>query len=169
MYSTDGGFISGFGGFGDGNSELSLPQGICTDGKERVLVTDYGNERIQVFSLKGSFIESFPCSSEPWDVAVDPIGIVHVALNRKNCIAVYSQDGTQIETYRYDDIFNPKGIYIDGEGNRFICSNWCVYITDPSGTLVSTRQIYHCARGITVDNHGTIYVAEGSENQVSVY
>ena len=168
VYSTDGGFISGFGGPGNRNSEFSLPQGICTDGKERVFVTDNGNKRIQVFSLKGSFIESFPCSSEPWDVAVDPIGNIHVALNGNNCIAVYSQDGTQIETYRYDDKFNPIGIYIDGEGNRFICANWYVYITDPSGTLVSTRQI-SCAWGITVDNNGTIYVAEGSKNQVSMY
>ena len=35
VYSTDGGFISGFGGSGKGNSEFSLREGICTDGKER--------------------------------------------------------------------------------------------------------------------------------------
>ena len=136
--------------------------------KEKVLVADHGNKRIQVFSLKGSFIKSFPCSSEPWDVAVDPIGNVNVALYENNCIAVYSQDGTQIETYSYDDTFNPTGIYIDGEGNRFICANWGVYITDPSGTLVSTRRNY-CSWGVTVDKNGTIYVAESDENQVSVY
>ena len=168
MYSTDGGFIRGFGGFGKGNSEFSFPEGICTDGKESVLVADHGNKRIQVFSLKGSFIKSFPCSSEPWDVAVDPIGNVHVALYENNFIAVYSQDGTQIEIYSYDDTFNPTGIYIDGEGNRFICANWGVYITDPSGTLVSTRRNY-CSWGVTVDKNGTIYVAESDENQVSVY
>ena len=168
IYSTDGEFIGGFGRSGKGNSEFSLPEGICTDGKERVFVAGNGNKRIQVFSLKGSFIKSFPCSSEPWDVAVDPIGNVHVALNGNNCIAVYSQDGTQIETYSYGDKFNPSGIYIDGEGNRFICANWYVYITDPCGTLVSTRQI-SCAWGITVDNNGTVYVAEGSKNQVSMY
>ena len=159
MYSTDGKFISGFGGSGKGNSEFSFPIGICTDGKERVLVADNKNERIQVFSLKGSFIKSFPCSSEPLDVAVDPIGNVHVALYGNNCIAVYSQDGTQIETYRYDDEFNPSGIYIDGEGNRFICGFWRIYITDPNGTLVSTREEnFTC--GVTVDKNGTIYVAE---------
>ena len=137
-------------------------------GRKEVLVADHGNKRIQVFSLKGSFIKSFPCFSSPWDVAVDPIGNVHVALNKNCCIAVYSQDGTQIETYSYGRTFNPSGIYIDGEGNRFICANWRVYITDPSGTLVSTRQIY-CSWGVTVDNNGTIYVAESRENQVSVY
>ena len=168
VYSTDGGFISGFGGPGEGNSKFLFPQGICTDGKERVLVAENGNKQIHIFSLKGSFIKSFPCSSKPQDIAVDPIGNIHVALNGNNCIVVYSQDGTQIETYSYDDKFNPSGIYIDGEGNRFICDNVCVYITDPSGTLVSTRQI-SCAWGITVDNNGTIYVAESSKNQVSVY
>ena len=168
VYSTDGGFISGFGGRGKGNSVFSLPQGICTDGKEMVLVAGFGNKRIQVFSLKGSFIKSFLCSNEPCDVAVDPIGNVHVALNGNNCIAVYSQDGTQIERYSYGDIFNPIGIYIDGEGNRFICSYWYVYITDPSGTLVSTRWIPD-SWGITVDKNGTIYVAEFEKNQVSVY
>ena len=69
-------------GLGPGeNSQFSFPQGICTDGKERVLVASYGNKRIQVFSLKGSFIKSFPCSSKPCDVAVDPIGNIHVALS----------------------------------------------------------------------------------------
>ena len=42
-YSTDGKFIGGFGGNGNGTGQLSNPWGICTDGKGRVLVADFGN------------------------------------------------------------------------------------------------------------------------------
>ena len=170
MYSiTDGRFIGGFGSKGNGTGQLSDPWGICTDGKGRVLVADQYNNRIQIFTSQGVFIKSIACSTNPYDVAVDPEGNIHVALYSNNHIAIYSEDGNLIDTYNLGGRLQcPSAIYIDGEGNRLIGTrNGPVHIADPTGSLIATRQV-GSSYGVTMDKRGMIYVAEYSNNCVSV-
>ena len=170
MYSSDGRFIGGFGGKGNGTGQLSNPWGICTDGKGRVLVADYGNKRIQIFTSQGVFIKSIECSTNPWDVAVDPEGNIHAALNSNNHIAIYSGDGNLIDTYNLGGrLQGPQVIYIDGKGNRLIgTKNGPVHIADPTGTLIATRQVDR-SFAVTMDKNGIIYVAENINKRVSIY
>ena len=107
------------------------PRGICTDRKGRVLVADYSNKRIQVFTSEGNFIKSIPCDGKPYDVAVDPEGNVHLSLQDIKHICVYSEDGKQVETYNIGgELFTPRGIHIDSEGKRYICQATSVLIAD---------------------------------------
>ena len=170
MYSTDGKFIGGFGGNGNGTGRLSNPWGICTDGKGRVLVANSGNKRIQIFTSQGVFIKSIGCSTNPYDVAVDPEGNIHAALYSNNHIAIYSEDGNLIDTYNLEGKLQyPQAIYIDGEGNRLIGTyNGAVHIADPTGTLIATRQV-GMSYAVTMDKNGIIYVAECNNNRVSIY
>ena len=170
IYSTDGKFIGGFGGKGNGAGQLSNPHGICTDGKGRVLVADYGNKRIQIFTSQGGFIKSIGCSTKPYDVAVDPEGNIHAALYSNNHIAIYSKDGNLINKYNLGGRFRyPTAIYIDGEGNRLIGTySGVVHIADPTGTLIATRQV-DTSYAVTMDKRGMIYVAEHKNNRVFVY
>ena len=170
MYSTDGKFIRGFGGNGNGKRQLSGPCGICTDGKGRVLVADKGNKRIQIFSSQGAFIKSIGCSVTPFDVAVDPEGNIHAALYYKNHIAIYSKYGNLIDTYNLGGKLQyPTAIYIDGEGNRLIGTyNGPVHIADPTGTLIATRLVNR-SYAVTMDKRGKIYLAEFNNKRVSMY
>ena len=170
MYLTDGKFIGGFGGKGNGTGQLSKPLGICTDGKGRVLVADQKNKRIQIFTSQGGFIKSIGCSTNPFDVAVDPEGNIHAALYSNHHIAIYSEDGNLIDTYNLGErLQGPYAIYIDGEGNRLIGTlNGAVHIADPTGTLIATRQVDNM-RAVTMDKNGIIYVAEYSNKRVSIY
>ena len=168
MYSTDGRLIGGFNG--NGTDQLSNPHGICTDGKRRVLVADYGNKRIQIFTSQGAFIKSIGCSTGPTDVAVDPEGNIHAALYSSNHIAIYSEDGNLIDTYNLGGKLQaPLAIYIDGEGNRLIgTGNGPVHIADPTGTLIATRQVDQ-SYAVTMDKRGMIYLAEYNNKRVSIY
>ena len=170
MYSTDGKFCGGFASSGNGTGQLYHPYGICTDGKGRVLVADYGNNRIQIFTSQGVFVKSIGCSSQPWDVAVDPEGNIHAALNFDDHIAIYSEDGNLIDTYNLGGKLQyPSAIYIDGEGNRLIGTNLDpVYVADRTGTLVATRQVDN-SWAVTMDKNGKIYVAEWNNNRISIY
>ena len=82
MYSTDGKFIGGFGSNGNGTGQLSNPYGICTDGKGRVLVADMATTESKYSHHKVSSSSLIGCSTHPYDVAVDPEGNIHAALNR---------------------------------------------------------------------------------------
>ena len=174
MYSTNGRFIDTFGG--EGNGQLSSPCGICTDGKGRVLVADYGNKKIQIFTSIGVFIKSIGCFTNPWDVAVDPegnINVVRAAQATNDHIVIYSEDGEFIRLYNLRNIRLdsqcPKAIYIDGEGNRLIgTENGAVHIADPTGTRIVTRQVDN-SWGVTMDKNGIIYVAECNNQRVSIY
>ena len=164
MYSTDGKFI---GRFDDRNFTLSNPRGICTDRIGRLLLVA-DNKGIHIFTPEGNFINSFPCSINPYDVAVDLVGNVHVPMQLANHIAVYSQDGKQIETYNFGGrLKSPKGIYIDGDGNRFACGTE-LFIADSTGELISSKKIDNSAMVVTGDKNGTIYVAESTKNRIAI-
>ena len=134
------------------------------------MVADHGNKKIAIFTSEGKFFKSVQCSAKPVDVAVDPESNVHVAMEYTNHIAVYAQDGKQIETYNLGDkLHSPVGIYIDCKGNRFIiCDSGCVYIADSRGKLIATRRVVS-AQGVTVDRNGVIYVTEHSNARISIY
>ena len=90
--------------------------GICTDGRGRVLVADYSNNRVQIFTADGIFVSSISCNGGPYDVAVDNTGNIHVALCSSNCVAVFSSDGKQFSTYgSSSNTRSPAGIAIDEE------------------------------------------------------
>ena len=166
MYSTDGKFIGGF-GEDERNFNFRFPRGICTDRTRRLLVTD--NKGIHIFTPEGNFINSIPCSTNPDDFVVDLVGNVHVPMPSANHIAVYSQYGKQIETYDFGGrLKGPRGIYIDGDGNRFVCGKGLLFIADSTGELISSREVDN-AVAITGDKNGIMYVAESINNRISIY
>ena len=56
VFSSNGTFISKWGGYGSGNGTFNQPAGIAIDQEGNVYVADTANNRIQVFSSNGTFI-----------------------------------------------------------------------------------------------------------------
>jgi hypothetical protein len=46
---------------GSDNRHFNLPCGLACDAKGRLYVSDFGNDRIQVFSPKGEYLKTIPC------------------------------------------------------------------------------------------------------------
>ncbi len=55
VFDNNGELIFEFGSFGSGNGEFNNPQGIATDSKDRIIVADTGNSRVQVFEPAFSY------------------------------------------------------------------------------------------------------------------
>ena len=49
VFTTAGDYVTSFGEHGGGNSDYSIPCGVCTDKDGFVYVADYGTERVQCF------------------------------------------------------------------------------------------------------------------------
>ena len=141
------------------------------DGQFYVFIADHSNHRIQVFRDNDSFAYSFPCQNNPWGLAFDLQGHLHVAVSSSSCINVYTPEGNAITSYGSGTISTPAGIAIDAEGYIAISQNsGCFWIYSPDHTLIRTLSSqFNCGLGIACDYDGSFWVADYSNNRIAKY
>ncbi|XP_078581784.1 uncharacterized protein LOC144865110 [Branchiostoma floridae x Branchiostoma japonicum] len=77
-----------FGGKGSGKGQFRCPRGVAVSDEGEIFVADGGNQRIQVFTLQGTFVRQFPTivpgeeDTKPHDVAIDGEGNLWVVVVR---------------------------------------------------------------------------------------
>ncbi len=91
-FSPNGGFIKTWGTRGTRGGEFNLPHSIVVDAKERVLVGDRENNRIQVFDLEGKPLAIWR-DYAPYGLAFDPAGNLFVADGRANKVNLLDAAG----------------------------------------------------------------------------
>jgi DNA-binding beta-propeller fold protein YncE len=91
-FSPNGGFIKTWGTPGVRGGEFNLPHSIVVDAKERVLVGDRENNRIQVFDLDGKPLAIWR-GYAPYGLAFDPSGNLFVADGRANKVNLLDSAG----------------------------------------------------------------------------
>jgi sugar lactone lactonase YvrE len=69
-FSKDGRFIKTWGTKGTGPGQFDLPHSIVMDSRNRVLVGDRENARVQVFDQDGTFIEMWSGLNKPYGMAI---------------------------------------------------------------------------------------------------
>ena len=82
-FSPNGGFIKTWGTPGTRGGEFNLPHSVVVDAKNRVLVGDRENNRIQVFDLDGKPLGIWR-GYAPYGLAFDPSGNLFVADGKAN-------------------------------------------------------------------------------------
>ncbi len=91
-YTEDGELVVQWGALGDGPGEFDLLHGLAVD-EDRVYVGDRQNQRIQVFTHEGEFIEEWPNIFDPVNIWVDEshaVWVIDASLNR---VLKYSREG----------------------------------------------------------------------------
>ena len=126
--------------------------------------------------------QSFSTSDGVSDVAVDEIGNVYAVVDEEDYIWVFDKNGKVIRSIgtqgsTESDFNNPCGIAIRGD-MLYVTDrgNICVYKVSTSGEFVSifgTKGLdkgqLSGPRGICLDREGRIYIAEGTNNRISVF
>ena len=130
-YNAKGEFVMEWGSLGSGPGQFDLVHGVAVDRERRVYVADRTNNRVQVFTEQGTFIEQWPDITDPVGVYIDEtnaVWIVSAALNR---ILKYNRDGVlQYYWGAYGGtrggfaggLSRPHQIDVDREGNVYIAS-----------------------------------------------
>ena len=77
-FTANGEFIQSWGEPGTGPGQFNLPHGIWVD-NDKVYVADRQNNRIQIFTLKGEYIEEWTGLGRPCDIYFDRRGRVYIA------------------------------------------------------------------------------------------
>ncbi|MGZ0169019.1 MAG: carbohydrate-binding family 9-like protein [Planctomycetales bacterium] len=92
-FDRNGKFISQWGTRGTNSGEFHLPHSIVIDSKQRVIVGDRENDRIQVFDLAGQLLEIWP-GVAPYGIALDSDEQVFVADGRASQIIRLNDAGS---------------------------------------------------------------------------
>lgn len=133
---TSGNIISTFAKNGAGPGELSYPNGITTDRRGYILVSDSGNARIQVFDSNGKVIKIFQRPdfklAVPRGIAVDNKDRIYVVDIFGHKVVVYDNNFKYLFEFGTRGLDNsqfnfPNGIHCDG--NK-------VYVTDRENNRV---------------------------------
>ncbi|XP_077996787.1 tripartite motif-containing protein 2-like [Glandiceps talaboti] len=103
-YTQSGQFLKSFGRFGAGVGEFRGPNFVATNKQGMVYVSDFNNDRVQVFNVKCNFMFSFGTSGTKDGQLNRPTGLT---IDKEGNIFVCEQEGNRVQKF-------------DGRG-RFIC------------------------------------------------
>ena len=77
-FSSAGELIESWGELGSGPGQFNVPHGVWV-ADDRVFVADRENDRVQIFSLGGEFLEIWDHVQRPTDIYVDAQGLVYIS------------------------------------------------------------------------------------------
>tara|TARA_B100001123_G_scaffold296211_3_gene330428 strand:- start:19505 stop:20629 length:1125 start_codon:yes stop_codon:yes gene_type:complete len=148
-YNAEGELVSEFGSVGEGPGQFDLIHGIAVDRDRRIYVADRENDRIQVFTENGEFIEEWPDVTNPAGIFIDDNESVWVVSATLNRLIQYNKNG-QLQSYfgAYGGtrggfaggLDRPHQVDVDREGNVYVASwdgGWLTKYTPRPGADVS--------------------------------
>lgn len=132
-FSAEGKYLLEWGQKGKGPGEFNLPHAIFLDKKGRVYVGDRENNRVQVFTAAGKFIEQWPDTGAPFGLFLQMEKKVLVADGRANLVRILDMEGKGLEMFGQKGMdagqFElPHGICADSQG--------AVYVAEVAGKRV---------------------------------
>jgi NHL repeat-containing protein len=133
-WTKEGRFIKAFGRSGHGPGEFDVPHALALDSRGRLFVADRNNNRIQIFSQDGAFLDEWTQFGRPSGIAITKDDTIYVA---------------DSESWGPDEPGWKKGIRVgsakDGSVKYFI------------EDIESTTVDHSGAEGVGVDRDGNVY------------
>lgn len=150
VFSSNGTYITEFGGAGSGNGQLSQPLGVAVAANGNVYVADSNNDRVEVFSASGEYVSQFSTSGSGYGQLSYPIGIA-IAADGTVYVSKTSDYGSGDSTNRIER-FTSQGVFVSefassGSGNG--------QLSYPDG--------------IAVGANGNVYVSNTGNKRIEVY
>ncbi|SVB26298.1 uncharacterized protein METZ01_LOCUS179152 [marine metagenome] len=149
-FSSDGSFITEWGGTGGENGEFRDPHALAMDSRDRLFVGDRANKRIQIFDQDGNHISTWSQFGRPSGLFID-----------KNDI-LYSADSESNNTWGANPGWK-RGIRIGSAIDGFVTA----FIPDPEPDPDNAGTT--AAEGVMADEDGNVYGAEVGPRGIKKY
>jgi len=78
-FDRNGNYITHWGGWGSGPGQLKTPHALDIDSRNRLVVGDRGNNRLQIFELDGTYVGELKQFSRPSGIYIADGDIIYVA------------------------------------------------------------------------------------------
>ncbi|HIA74884.1 MAG TPA: 6-bladed beta-propeller, partial [Dehalococcoidia bacterium] len=125
-FSADGELLLSWGKQGTGPGEFALLHNIWVDQRERVIICDRENNRIQLFNSDGGFLEEWTDLSSPGDVWIHEDHIYCIEQGPRGGVSIWTLDGDIVSRWKIDEdpgkgsITDGHGITVDLEGSIYV-------------------------------------------------
>ena len=126
-FTPEGEYLGGWGEVGTGQGQFMTPHAVWVDGQNRVLVADRENDRVQLFTRDGTFIEEWYGLCRPMDIFVDAAGVIYVT-DQVPSLTAFASDGRRLGRCR-PSLNGAHGIFGDANGNLFLAEINPNYVT----------------------------------------
>lgn len=158
-FSAAGELLQSWGEPGTGPGEFHIPHCVLVTGDERLLVADRENDRLQVFTLDGRFLEAWTDMRRPSAVAQDGQGFLYVtemASPRGHeswvhgrvtepvpaRVSVFDARGRLVERFAHGghpcapgNVLCPHGVAVDAAGNLYVAEITLTSLASGSGGI----------------------------------
>ncbi len=94
VFAGDGTFVRTLAGPGPAPAGLTDPRDVAVQGS-LVFVTDYGADRVALYTVDGAYVGAWTGLSGPWGIAADDAGSIYVVENTASRIARFNSDGSR--------------------------------------------------------------------------
>jgi sugar lactone lactonase YvrE len=198
-FNAAGAYMDGWGAEGNTNGLATGdpgvffgPRGIAVDKDGRVLVSDTGNKRVQIFDSAGAFVSQFGGSGlqpgqldEPVGIAADAQGNIAVADTWNGRVQTFNVNGMPIASWEIDGWLEQEKVgkpylAMDQQGHIYVADQAGLRIlvfSRDGGYLGSFGQYsdgtdnrgFGLPGGIAVDKEGYIYVVDTVFGRVLKY
>lgn len=155
LFSSEGELIRSWGQPGGAPGEFRVPHDIAIAPDGRVLVVDRENERIQVFTRLGKYVEEWTSVQRPSSIAIDRQGRVYVAE-----LAWHRGQRSWTRGWITSEL-PPRLTVLDLNGD-------VVTRFDAAEFNRSEARMLTTPHGIAVDSAGAVYIAQVSDPAVEV-
>jgi sugar lactone lactonase YvrE len=159
--------VGKWGKVGTGNGQFGNSAfGLATSKGGNVYVADTGNNRVQVFSAKGGFVDKFGTNgggngqfASPYDVAVAPDGNVFVADYSNDRVQKLSAGGGFQQEIASSQ---PTGVGVDADGNLYVATGGKVVRYDKASGFAQGASWGGAGTNgdLDVSSDGSIFVAD---------
>jgi sugar lactone lactonase YvrE len=123
-YSPDGRLLTSWGEPGTGPGQFALPHDVCVDARNRVLVCDRENHRVQLFDRSGAFTGEWTGLKQPMQIC--PRGPLLYLCEGQQRISVRDLDNQVLASWGSkgdgDEQFTdaPHSIWADSRGDLYV-------------------------------------------------
>lgn len=127
-----GKFVKKFGIPGIGDGQFNKPTGVNVDKDGRIVVTDWQNHRVQVFSAEGKFLFNFGTGipeklKHPREaIFLSSQNIFVVSDTGNNVLKVFDEKGNFLRIIgkpgnKKGELYSPRGLVVDKENRLIVC------------------------------------------------
>ena len=115
-FSADGTYISSFGGPGSGPGQFKVPHSVRVSADWRVFVCDRENDRVQVFTGSGEYLDQWTDFKAPMGIHIDADQIVYVT-DQVPRLSVLTLEGELLSRGR--TVEYGHNVYSDSRGDLY--------------------------------------------------